>query len=82
MIFILIYEINKDHWAEGFVKALWIKVKAKDKSWMAVEAHSLPGNAYQIFELDGNHLLGEFKHLDIVECEEREGELYAVRLRD
>ena len=75
------YEINKDHWAEGFVRAVWIKVKAKDNSWMVVEAHCFPGNTYRIFELDYSHLLGEFRHLDIVECEERDGELYAVKLR-
>jgi hypothetical protein len=35
---------------------------------------------YQIHELSENDLLGHFKHLDIVECEERDNQLYAVKL--
>jgi hypothetical protein len=74
------YQINKDSWAEGFATVVAIKVKTKDGSWMVVEAKCLPNDTYRIIELYDNHLLGEFKHLDIVECEERGKELYAVRL--
>lgn len=76
------YQLNKDSWAEGFVTVVNIKVKANDDSWMVVTVECLPDNTYKIIELYENHLLGEFKHLDIVECEEREGELYAVSLRN
>lgn len=75
------FQLNKDSWAEGFVSVVNIKVKAKDDSWMVVSAECLPDNTYKIIELYENHLLGEFKHNDVVLCEERGKELYAVKLR-
>lgn len=57
-----------------------IQVKRKDNSWTTAQAECLPNNQYQIWELYENDLLGEFKHLDIVECEERDQNLFAVKL--
>jgi hypothetical protein len=75
------YELDKDNWAEGFASVLNIQVKNKQNDWMTVQAKCFPNDTYQIIELHENHLLGDFKHLDIVECEEREdGCLYAIRL--
>ncbi|GEM_PF-248116 len=74
------YELDKDNWTEGFAKMTTIQVKSKDDVWMTVQAECLPNNRYQIWELQENDLLGEFKHLDIVECEEKDGDLFAVKL--
>jgi hypothetical protein len=74
------YELNKDHWTDGFATMTAIRVKNKNNSWMTVQAECLPNNTYQIVELYDADQLGEFKHLDIVECEERDDDLYAIRL--
>ncbi len=74
------YELDKDHWTEGFATMINIQVKRKDNSWTTVQAECLPNNRYQIWELYENNSLGEFKHLDIVECEERDNNLFAIKL--
>ena len=74
------YELDKDHWTEGYSTMIAIQVKDKNNSWMIVHAKCLPDKQYQIFELLEAELLGEFKHLDIVECEERDNYLYAIKL--
>ena len=74
------YDINQDHWTEGFATVASIQVKRKDNSWMTVIAECLPNDTYQIREDEESESLGEFKNLDIVECEEREGCLYAIKL--
>ena len=74
------YELDKDHWIEGFATMTSIQVKRKDNSWTTVQAECLPNNRYQIYELYDNSSLGEFNHLDIVECEERNDNLYAIKL--
>jgi hypothetical protein len=73
-------ELNKDNWTEGFATMTNIQVKSKDDTWRTVVAECLPNNQYQIWELYDNDLLGEFKHLDIVECEEKDNDLFAVKL--
>lgn len=73
-------ELNKDNWTEGFATLTTIQVKSKDDTWMTVQAECLPNNQYQICELYENDLLGDFKHLDIVECEEKDNDLFAVKL--
>lgn len=74
------YELDQDNWTGGFATMKTIQVKSKDDTWMAVQAECLPNNQYQIWELNDNDLLGEFKHLSIVECEERDDDLFAVKL--
>ena len=73
------YELDQDNWTEGFSTMTTIQVKSKDDTWITVQAECLPNNKYQIWERDENHLISEFKYQDIVECEEREGSLFAVR---
>ncbi|MBL0104116.1 MAG: hypothetical protein IPP51_10440 [Bacteroidetes bacterium] len=72
-------EIDKDNWTEGFATLTSIQVKGKDDSWKKVLAECLPNNTFQILELYDNDSLSEFKHLDIVECEERDGDLFAIK---
>lgn len=74
------YEINKDHWTEGYATMTTIQVKNKFNEWTTVQADCLPNNTYQIIELYENDSLGPFKHLDIVECEKKDNDLYAIRL--
>jgi len=73
------YELNKDHWSEGYSTMTTIQVKDVDDQWMVVQANIISDNAYQIIEIYENHRLKEFKHLDIVECEEKDRELFAIR---
>lgn len=74
------YELDTDNWTEGFASMINIQVKRKDNTWTTVQAECLPNNRYQIWELYENDTLEEFKHLDIVECEERDNQLFAIRL--
>ncbi|WP_421944984.1 DUF7336 domain-containing protein [Pedobacter sp.] len=74
------HELDQDNWKEGFSTMTNIQVKNKNDTWITVEAECLPDNLYQIWELNENKLLGEFKHLDIVECEEKDNDLFAVKL--
>lgn len=74
------YELDQDNWTEGFSTMTTIQVKSKDNAWMTVQAECLPNNQYQIWELYDNDLLDEFKHLDIVDCEERDNDLFAFKL--
>jgi hypothetical protein len=74
------YKLDQDNWTEGFATMTSIQVKSRDNTWIAVQAESLPNNQYQICELYDNDLLGEFKHMDIVECEEKNDYLFAVKL--
>lgn len=74
------YELDQDNWKEGFSTMTTIQVKSKDDTWITVQAECLPNNQYKIWELYDNDLLGEFKHLDIVACEEKDDDLFAVKL--
>lgn len=74
------YTLDEDYWADGFATVTHIWTPTQDNGWMVAQAECLPGNCYQIIELYEPESLGAFKHLEIVECEEREGELYAIRL--
>ena len=72
------YELNKDHWQEGFSTMTSIMVKNINDEWMLVSAACLIDGNYEIVEKYENHLLAEFKDGDIVKCEDRSGELYAL----
>lgn len=72
------YELNKDHWTEGFVSLTNIEVKDNKGEWKTVIAEVLIEGNYRIIEKDENHLLGVFKNDDVVRCEEKDGVLYAV----
>jgi hypothetical protein len=73
-------ELNKDNWVEGFAAMTTIQVKDNNNKWTTVQAECLANNTYQIIELYNNDSLGEFKHLDIVECETRDNDLFAIKL--
>ncbi len=72
------YELDKDHWTEGFVTIASIQVKSKSNKWMTVSAERLPGDKYLIIQKHENEQLEEFKDGDIVKCKEESGELYAI----
>ena len=72
------YELNKDHWREGFSTMTSVMVKNIDDEWVLVGAACLINGNYEIVEKHENHLLEEFKDGDIVKCEYRSGELYAI----
>ena len=74
------YELDKDHWTEGFSVMTAVEVKDKDGNWMTVEAVQLINGTYQIIETYRNDELGEFKNLDIVKCEIIDNVLYAKEL--
>lgn len=73
------YEINKDHWTEGFATMTTIMVKSIKGEWKAVSAECLPNEEYIVVEKYENDQLGEFKDGDIVKCKEEDGELYAIK---
>lgn len=78
------YELDKDHWAEGFATITSIQVK-NGNGWVTATAKELIDGTYKIVPnyYDGE-LGNEFQGGDVVRCEERtdeEGsELYAVEL--
>ncbi len=72
------YELNKDHWTEGFATMISIQVKNIYDKWITVGAERLIDGTYRIIEKYENEMLREFKDMDIVKCEERSGELYAI----
>lgn len=72
------YEMDATQWTEGFAIMTPIYVKGKNGEWVSVQAECLSGKAYRITELYNNEALDEFRHEDVVNCEERNGELYAV----
>lgn len=51
----------------------------KNKELIVVSAECLPNNQYLIIEKYQNHLLDTYKDGDIIECIEKEGELYASK---
>lgn len=71
--------IDQDHWIDGFSTMTTIMAQRKDQSWTSVAAVCLPDKTYQIVELYDNDSLSTFRHDDIVECEDKDGELYAIR---
>lgn len=72
------YKINQDHWTSGFSTLTTIQVKDKSDKWISVSAECLPNKQYLIIEKYNNEELLKFKDGDIVLCEEKSGELYAV----
>lgn len=74
------YELNKDHWTEGFCAMTAIVVKDKNGNSMTVEAEQFVDGTYQIIENYRSEELGEFKNLDIVKCELIDDILYAKEL--
>lgn len=72
-------EINKTAWTEGYVTIEDIETKDINGNWKTVAAEKLANGNYLLIEKYENHLLGEFKNNDIVQCELRDGILYAVK---
>lgn len=73
------YTLNQDSWIEGFSTMTVIEVKNKNNQWQSVQAEITHDGNYRIIELYENDLLDEFKHLDIVKCENKNGLLYAIQ---
>ena len=74
------YELDKDHWTEGFSVMTTVEVKDKDGNWLTVVAVQLINGTYQIIENYRNSELGEFKNSDIVKCDVVDNVLYAKEL--
>lgn len=72
------YELNKDHWTEGFSVMTTILVKDIKDNWKPVAAAFLIDGTYEIVEKYEYESLGDFKDGDIVRCEERGDGFYAV----
>jgi hypothetical protein len=72
------YELNEDHWKEGFATMVTIMVKDNMNTWKPVAAVALMDGNYRIVEKYENHLLEAFKDDDVVRCEEKDHVLYAV----
>ena len=70
-------EINKTEWNEGFLTMENIQTKDINDEWKTVVAEKLSNGNFRIIENYENHLLGEFKHNDIIRCELRDGILYS-----
>ena len=73
------YEFNQDHWTEGYNTVTTIQVKDKYDKWFATEAICLINGTFKIYNPHDEERFGDFKHNDIVECEERDGYLYAKK---
>lgn len=78
------YELDVDHWREGYVTSTPILVKNNNR-WVVVTANVLIDGTYRIEpEYYDDDTGNEFQGGDVVRCEERtdeEGtELYAVEL--
>lgn len=74
------YQIDQDNWTDGFATMTFINIPLKDGSWARNEAEFLPNDTYRIISLYDNDALGSFNHLDIVRCENKNGELFATEL--
>lgn len=70
-------EINKTEWNEGFVTIENIQTKDINGEWKTVLVEKLTNGNFRIIENYEDHLLGEFKHNDIIRCELRDGILYS-----
>ena len=76
------YELDKDHWTEGFASMISMEVKDIAGQWKTVHAECLPNERYQITEKYENNQLAIFKDGDIVKCEMRDGVRYAIEKVD
>ena len=80
------YELDKDHWTEGFVTLAPIQVRllAGLEEWITVHAELLHHtDCYKLIRYDGDSDKDwEFKGGDVVTCDERDGLLYAVELAE
>ena len=72
------YELDQDHWSEGYSTMTTIKVKDINGNWKPVAAAVLLDGNYEIVEKYENDLPDDFKDGDIVRCELRDDGLYAV----
>jgi hypothetical protein len=79
------YEINKDHWTEGYSTVSNIQVKNKEGNWITICAVLLGDGNYEIIENQyEDDSENEFQGNDIVRCEKKEIEnvkdIFAVEL--
>jgi len=72
------YALNKDHWTEGYSTMTNIFVKCNTGEWVAVSAEILSDRTYRIWETNDRNFLHGFKYKDLVKCEEKNGELFAI----
>lgn len=73
------YQVNQDNWKEGFSTMTSIQIMLKDQSWTTVSAEVINKDTVRIIEYYKNDL-GDYKNLDIVQCEQKNDELFVVRL--
>src|SRR5215203_5871078 len=62
------YELNTDHWTEGYSTMTTIMVKDTQGNWKAVAAAVQSDDTYKIVEKYENGLLNEYKDGDFVKC--------------
>jgi hypothetical protein len=73
------HKLNSDSWTEGYRTLVNIKAKDKTGNLIVVQAEYLINGLYKIFGTEADNS-NEFQQMDIVDCENIDGELVAVRL--
>jgi homoserine kinase type II len=81
------YEVDQDHWSEGYVSLVGVFVPRSDGSHVVSEAELLPGNRYELLAAEVPTETWLFQPGQVVRCEERpdaEGDrhLFVVSLAD
>ncbi len=81
------YEVDRDHWTEGYVTMIGILVPTADGSYVVAEASRLSGDRYELVDEQLPTETWLFQPGQVVLCEERadaEGDrhLFAVGLAD
>jgi hypothetical protein len=71
-------QLNRDHWDEGYVRIETIWVKTTDEEWVPVQAAVQPGGMYELLDTNDIRYPTGFKFKDLVKCENKGGELYAI----
>jgi len=71
-------EINRTEWTDGYITIENIMTEDLNGDWKTVQAEKLLNENYRIIENTENHLLGKFKHNDIVRCDLKDGILYSI----
>jgi hypothetical protein len=73
------YHINQDHWTEGFSTMTSVQIMLTDQSWSTVSAEIIDKGIFKIIEYYKDDL-GIYKNLDIIRCEEKNGQFFAVEV--
>ncbi|MCW7471695.1 DUF7336 domain-containing protein [Leptospira kanakyensis] len=76
------HEIDQDQWQEGFLTIENIYTKDIDGNWIIVTSEALGNGYFKIVEKNKNDRLGLFKAGDIVKCEIKNNNFYAISKTD